>query len=122
MSTDYYVVCDKCEEAYWAWRRSAGGVNPPPIVDDIQAFQAFLDRHLRDGHSLRFVSESDDDSFSYRDVHPRTLNSEARDTVDDLNALADQYDRVAEGRGGFSCDPRLAATILRAAAAMIANR
>ena len=120
MSTDYYVVCDQCKESYWAWRRTAGGVNSPPIADDPDDFQAFLSRHLHNHHPLRFVSEDDSDSLGYKSVHPAAKRSE---TIDNLEALADQYEDIAAGRKtGFACDPAAAAAVLRAAAELISSR
>jgi hypothetical protein len=83
MSTSYYVVCDKCEKSYWAWHRSAGGVNFPPLADDLDAFQQFLSEHLHRGHDLRFVSEDDSRSGDYEECHPtiveRRMAEEALD-------------------------------------------
>lgn len=75
MSTDYYVVCDQCKKCYWAWRRSAGGVNDPPIADDLDRFQKFLSEHLHAYHELRFVSEHDDLVMDYDECHPRNDDS-----------------------------------------------
>ena len=76
MSTDYYVVCDQCKTMYWAWRRSAGGVNSPPIAADLDAFQAFLSEHLHAHHPLRFVSEDDWEAMrDCEDVHPITIRN-----------------------------------------------
>lgn len=81
MSTDYYVVCDQCRVMYWAWRRSAGGVNPPPIGYHPDAFQAFLAEHLHRNHPLRFVSEHSDAVLECEDVHPDVIRN--RETASD---------------------------------------